>query len=82
MKRMRLARIKIAPSHQILEDKQRMYYAYWEAIAEETEGAAVWGATKKPYQMLKSLSRRPAEVGEVSLKRDGSVVSDQAVKQC
>ncbi len=79
---MLLARIKIAPSHQILEDKQRMNYAYWEAIAEETEGAAVWGATKKPYQILKSLSHRPAKVGEVSLKRDGSVIPDKAGKQC
>ncbi len=52
--------------------------AYWKAIAEETERAAACGDTRKLYQMLKSVSRRPAGVGEVLLERDGNVIPDQA----
>ncbi len=56
--------------------------AYWKAIVEETERAAACGDTRKLYQMLKSVSRRPAGVGEVLLERDGSVIPDQARKLC
>ncbi len=56
--------------------------AYWEAIAEETGRAAASGDTRKFYQMLKSVSRRPAGESEVLLERDGSVIPDQARKLC
>ncbi len=49
---------------------------------EETERAAACGYTRKLYQMLKSVSRRPAGVGEVLLARDGSVIPDQGRKLC
>ncbi len=52
------------------------------AIAEETERAAACGDTRKVNQMLKSVNRRPAGVGEVLLERKGSVISDQARKLC
>ncbi len=56
--------------------------AHWKAIAEETERAAACGDTRKLYQMLKSVSRRPAGVGDVLLERDGNVISDQGRKLC
>ncbi len=51
-------------------------------FAEEVERAAACGDTRKLYQMLKSVSRRPAGMGEVLLERDGSVIPDQAKKLC
>ncbi len=81
----RLAWIQIAPNHRELRRQttralRRDRNTYWKAIAEDTERAAACGDTKKLYQMLKSVSRRPAGVGEVLLERDGSVIPDQARK--
>ncbi len=56
--------------------------AYWQAIVVEIERVAACGDTRKLYKMLKSISRRPAGVGEVLLERDGSVIPDQARKLC
>ncbi len=75
---MKAARISNRPAKLDTEklDKQRVHYAYWEAIA------AAWGAKRKQYQMLKSLGRRPAGVGEILLERDESTFPDQAGKLC
>ncbi len=83
----RLARIQGAPNHRDLRRQTtralcRDHNAYWKAIAEETERAAACGDTGKLYQMLKNVSCRPAEVGEVLLERDGSVIPNQARKLC
>ncbi len=43
---------------------------------------AACGDTRTLYQVLKSVSRRAAEVGEVLLERDGSVIPEQARKLC
>ncbi len=43
---------------------------------------AACGDTRKLYQVLKSVSRRPAGVGEVLIERDGSVIPNQARKLC
>ncbi len=56
--------------------------AYWKAIAEEIEKEAARCDTRKPYQMLRSVSHMPAEVGEVLLERDGSVIPVQARMFC
>ncbi len=48
----------------------------------ETGRAAACGDTRKLYYMLKSVNRRPAEVGEVLLERDGSVIPDQTRRLC
>ncbi len=45
-----------------------------------TERAVACGDTMKLNQMLKSVSSRPAGVGEELLERDGSVIPDQARK--
>ncbi len=68
-----LARIQSAPNHRDLKRQttralRRDRDAYWKAIAEETDRAAACGDTMKLYQMLKSVSRRPAGVGEVLLE--------------
>ncbi len=73
----RLARIQSAPNHrerrrQTTRALRRDRNAFWKVIAEETERAAECGDTRKLYQMLKSVSHRPAGVGEVLLERDGS----------
>ncbi len=83
----RLARIQSAPNHRELRRQtkrvlRRDRNAFWKAIAEETERAAACGDTRKLYQMLKRVSRRPAGVGEVLLERDGSVIPDQSRKLC
>ncbi len=44
--------------------------------------AAVCGDTRKLYQMLLSVSRRPGEVGELLLKRGRSVIPGQARRLC
>ncbi len=56
--------------------------AYWKAITYETERAVACGDAKKLYQMLKSVSRRPPEAGEVLLERYGTVSPDQAIRPC
>ncbi len=81
----RLARIQSAPNHrelrkQIKRTLHRDRTAYWKAISEETRRAAACGDTRKLYQMLKSVTRRPAGVGEILLERDGSVIPDQGRK--
>ncbi len=68
-----LARIQSAPNHRELRRQttralRRDRNAYWKTIAEETEGTAACGNKRKLYQMLKSVSRRPAGVGEVLLE--------------
>ncbi len=83
----RLAMIKSATNHRDLRRQttralRRDHNAYWKAIADETERAAACGDTRKLNQMLKSVSRRPAEVGEVLFERDGSVIPEQARRQC
>ncbi len=83
----RLTRIQSAPNHRQLRKQtmraiRRGRSAYLKAIAEEMERAAACGDTRKLYQMLKSISRRPAGVGEVLLERDGSVIPDQVRKLC
>ncbi len=83
----RLARIQSAPNHRDLRKQttraQRLdRNAYWKEIAEETERTAACGDTRKLYQMLKSVSHRPAGAGEVLLNRGGSVIPDQARKLC
>ncbi len=66
----RLARIQSVPNHRDLR-RQTMRAlrwdrnANWKAITEETERAAACGDTRKLYRMLKSVTRRPAGVGEV-----------------
>ncbi len=82
-----LARIQSAPNHRYLRRQttralRRDRNAYWKAIGEETERAATCVDTKKLYQMLISVCRRPVGVGEVLLERDGSVSPDQARKLC
>ncbi len=47
---------------------QRDRNAYLKVIAEETERAAACRDTRKLYQMLKSVNRKLAEVGEVLLE--------------
>ncbi len=79
--------IRSAPNHRELRRQttralRRDRNAFWKAIAEETEWAAACGDTRKLYQVLKSVSRRPAGVGEVLLERDGSVIPDQARMLC
>ncbi len=54
--------------------------AYWKAIAEVYERAVACGDKREFYQMFKSVSRRPAGVGELLLDLDGSVISDQTRK--
>ncbi len=66
----RRTRIQSAPNHldlsrQTMGALRRDHSAYWKASAEETERAAACGDTRKLYQTLKSVCRRPAEVGEV-----------------
>ncbi len=83
----RLVRIQRAPNHrdlrrQITRALRRDHNAYWEAIAEGPERVAALGDTRKLYQMLESVSRMSAEVGEVLLERDGGVNSDQARRLC
>ncbi len=41
---------------------------------EETGRMVACGETRKFYQMLNGVSRRPAEVGKVFLERDGSTI--------
>ncbi len=78
----RLARIQRALKEDLRRQTTRALRrdrnAYWKAIAQETERAVACGDTKKLYHMLKSVSRRPAEIGEVLLERDGSGISNQA----
>ncbi len=83
----RLARIQSAPNYwglrgQTTRARRRDRNTYWKAIAKKTERAAACGDTRKLYQMLKSVSRRPAVVGELLLERDGSVIPYQARKLC
>ncbi len=83
----RLERFQSAQNHRELRSQttrapRRDRNAYWKAIAEETEGTADCGDTRKLYPMLKSVSRKPAGVGEVLLERDGSAIPDQARKLC
>ncbi len=57
------ARPSPAPNHLDLRRQtpnalRRDRNAYWKAVAEETEGTAACGATRKLYQILKSVSRR------------------------
>ncbi len=71
----RLARIQSATNHRGLRRQRtralrRDCNAYWKAIAEESEWVAACGDTRKFYQMLNSVSRRPAGVGEVLLEQD------------
>ncbi len=82
-----LARIQSAPNHRDLRSQttrtlRRDRNAYWKAIADETKRAVTCDDSRKLYQMLESVSRRPAVVGEVLLERDGSVIPDQARKLC
>ncbi len=56
--------------------------AYWKAIEEETERVVACGDTWTLYQMLKSVSRRQADVFKVLLERDGSVIPDPTRKLC
>ncbi len=81
----RLANIQSAPNHRDLRRQstralRRDRNTYWKANAEETDSLAAYGNTRKLYQMPKSVSRRPAGVGEVLLERNGSVIPDQARK--
>ncbi len=78
-----LTRIQRAPNHRNLRNQttrplRRNHNAYWKALAKETDRAVACGDTKKLYQMLKSVSHRPTEVGEVLIARDGIVSPDQA----
>ncbi len=80
-----MARIQSAPNHRELRRQtkralRRDRNAYWKANVQETERAAACGDTRKLYEMLKRVSRRPAGVGEVLPERDGSVTPDQARK--
>ncbi len=64
-----LARIQSAPNNRDLRSQtaralQRDRNAYWKAMAVASHD------TVKLYQMLKSVSRRTAVVGEMSLRRD------------
>ncbi len=77
----RLARILLAPNHRNLRRQTTRFLrsdhnVYWKA--EETGRVAACDATRKYYRMLKRVSYRPAEVGEVLLERDESVFPDQA----
>ncbi len=83
----RLAWTQSAPNHREVRRRtmkalHRDRNSYWKAIAEETERVAACGDTRELYQMLKSVSRRSAGVGEVLLERDGSVIPYQARKLC
>ncbi len=83
----RLQRIQNASNHrdlrrQTTRELRRDRNAYWKAIAKETERAAACGDTRKLYQMLKSVSHRPAGVSEMLLERDGTFILDQAKKLC
>ncbi len=75
----RLARIQSAPNRRDLRRQttralRRDRNAYWKAIAEQTGRAAARGDTRKVFQMLKSVSHRPARVGEELFERGGSVI--------
>ncbi len=69
------ARLKEQTNHRDLRRQRtralhRDCNAYWKAIAEEIEWVAACGDTRKVYQMLNSVSLRPAEMGEVLLEQD------------
>ncbi len=47
---------------------------YCKPILEETERMVACGDTRKFYQMVNGVSRRPAKVGKVFLERNGSTI--------
>ncbi len=69
MKRLhgRLARLQRAqkPLESEKASKRSDRKDYWKRIAKQAMRAAACGDTRKLYRMLKSFSRRPADVGEV-----------------
>ncbi len=86
MKRLQVRLARLQCAQKLLDSekasKRSDRKAYWKHIAKQAMRAAACGDTRKLYRMLKSFSRRPADVGEVLLKYDGSVIPDQAERLC
>ncbi len=75
-----LSEVRIPNSgHSVIKvpGKEACYHLYHSRVVDNTGKE-----TRKHCQMLKSVSRRLAGLGEVLFERDGSVIPDQARKPC